>query len=177
MGELHHTEPTLHTAIEDAALEYRSLFGKDIDVEQVNITFIRLVVEKLVVGLGDLTPDQHEFARGMNTGISLTMSFLYDRLGQTILKTPNGIISDEEVQRVHKNANFGPRPPRSIIDEGVVEHAFGYSGGSVRTAILLEHGLIHKPRAMGYKAALTEKGREYLRTIISVSKVKELLKR
>ena len=77
--------------------------------------------------------------------------------------TPEQIISDAEIERVHANANFGDMSKRAVVADGVLKYAFGYSCGSTQIAILREHGLIAKPRPMSYKASLTEKGRRYLR--------------
>lgn len=75
------------------------------------------------------------------------------------------IISDEEIARVHANANFGSMTPREVVNDGVRQYAVGYQGGSTQVAILLEHGLISKPKNCGYKANLTEKGKRYARAI------------
>jgi hypothetical protein len=75
------------------------------------------------------------------------------------------IISDEEIARVHANANFGSMTPREVVNDGVQKYAVGYQGGSTQVAILREHGLISKPKNYGYKANLTEKGKRYARAI------------
>lgn len=66
------------------------------------------------------------------------------------------IISDEEIDRVHANANFGSMSKRAVVDQGVLKCASGYYQGSTSTAIIREHGLIND------KYELTPKGRTYL---------------
>jgi hypothetical protein len=66
------------------------------------------------------------------------------------------IISDEEIERVHANANFGGMSKRQVVDQGILKCASGYHQGSTSTAILREHGLINK------EYGLTPKGRTYL---------------
>lgn len=79
--------------------------------------------------------------------------------------TPEEIITDEEITRVHANANFGTMTPRDVVNDGVRKYAVGYTGGSTQVAILREHGLITKPLGNGYRAGLTEKGKRYARSI------------
>lgn len=81
------------------------------------------------------------------------------------MTTPDEIISDDEIARVHANANFGIMTPRQVVNNGVRKYAVGFTGGSTQIAILREHGLITKPEAYGYKASLTEKGKRYARAI------------
>ena len=67
------------------------------------------------------------------------------------------IISDEEVETVHANANFGPvTTKREVVNYGVLKCASGYHQGSTSNAIIKEHGLVND----GYE--LTAKGRTYL---------------
>lgn len=68
------------------------------------------------------------------------------------------IISDEEIERVHGNANFGSmnEDKRAIVNQGVLKCAAGFYQGSTSTRIITDHGLIDND----YK--LTSKGREYL---------------
>lgn len=78
------------------------------------------------------------------------------------MRKPVDIVSDAAIERVHGNANFGPDfSKRRVVNEGVLNYAFGYTTGYTMMTILREHGLITKPQ--GYKASLTEKGKEYLR--------------
>ena len=80
--------------------------------------------------------------------------------------TPQEIISDEEIARVHGRADFGPTmSPRDVVNQGVRRYAVGYTSGYTQLSILLEHGLITKPRPGSYKANLTEKGKRYARSI------------
>lgn len=66
------------------------------------------------------------------------------------------IISDEEITRVHANANFGSMSPRQVVRSGVLKCASGWHQGHTSTQILQEHGLITP------KYRLTKKGRRYL---------------
>ena len=74
------------------------------------------------------------------------------------------IISDEEIEKVHANANFGDQPKREVVNCGVLKVACGFYQGHTSTQIITEHGLIDK----GYK--LTAKGREYLWAVFSPDK-------
>lgn len=76
---------------------------------------------------------------------------------------PEQIISDEEVARVHGYANFGDMTPREVLAEGVLKYAYGYTIGYTQLTILLEHGLIRKPKPGGYHSTLTKRGQKYLR--------------
>ena len=69
---------------------------------------------------------------------------------------PEDIISDEEIERVHANANFGGMKKRTVVDQGVLKCASGYYQGSTSNAIIKEHGLVNE------KYELTPKGRAYL---------------
>lgn len=76
------------------------------------------------------------------------------------------IISDDEIIRVHGHANFGPTmTPRGAVNDGVRKYAVGYSSGHTQLCILLEHGLITKPRPGRYDANLTKKGKRYARAL------------
>lgn len=66
------------------------------------------------------------------------------------------IISDEEIERVHANANFGSMSKRQVVNQGVLKCASGYHQGHTSTQIIKEHGLIDD------KYNLTSKGRMYL---------------
>lgn len=57
-------------------------------------------------------------------------------------RTPTEIIPDANVERVHANANFGDRGKRQVINEGVLNTAFGYASGHTMLTILREHRLI-----------------------------------
>jgi len=67
------------------------------------------------------------------------------------------IITDEEITKVHANANFGDMDKRDVVNLGVLKCASGYHQGYTSTQIIREHGLIS---IMDYK--LTAKGRKYL---------------
>ena len=69
---------------------------------------------------------------------------------------PEDIISDEEIERVHANANFGSMGKRQVVNQGVLKCASGYHQGSTSNHILRDHGLVTK----NYR--LTNKGQRYL---------------
>lgn len=75
------------------------------------------------------------------------------------------IISDEEIARVHGHANFGSISPREVVNDGVRKYAVGYHSGHTQLCILMEHGLITKPRPGRYDANLTKKGKKYARVL------------
>lgn len=53
--------------------------------------------------------------------------------------------------------------PRQVVAEGVLKYAYGYSTGHTQLSILLEHGLIRKPKPGRYQSTLTKRGQAYLR--------------
>lgn len=69
---------------------------------------------------------------------------------------PDEIITDAQLERVHRNADFGDMTMREVVNQGVLKAALGYYQGSTSKRICEEHGLIDK----NYK--LTKKGKEYL---------------
>jgi hypothetical protein len=71
--------------------------------------------------------------------------------------TENELISDEEIERVHGNANFGGMDKREVVRLGVLKCASGYYQGHTSKTICIEHGLITKDT---YE--LTPKGKYYL---------------
>ena len=77
--------------------------------------------------------------------------------------TPEQIISDKDVTRVHGNANFGNMTPREVLADGVLKYAMGYTSGYTQLCILLEHKLIRKPKPGRYYSTLTILGQKYLR--------------
>ena len=81
------------------------------------------------------------------------------------MSAPEQIISDEDIIRVHGYANFGGMTPREVVNDGVRKYAVGFTGGHTQLCILLEHGLIRRPRPGKYRASLTEKGKRYARSI------------
>lgn len=85
------------------------------------------------------------------------------------------IISDAEIERVHGNANFGPMSKRRVVDEGVLRYAFGYTAGHTMLCILLEHGLIRKPKPGSYASSLTKKGFRYLNAMKGDMQLERLL--
>jgi len=66
------------------------------------------------------------------------------------------IITDEEIERVHGNANFGSISKRDVVNQGVLKCASGYYQGHTSNQIIKEHGLVTE----NYK--LTTKGKKYL---------------
>ncbi|MDP2047540.1 MAG: hypothetical protein Q8K33_01420 [Cypionkella sp.] len=78
---------------------------------------------------------------------------------------PHEIISDEEIIRVHGHANFGDMSPREVVNDGVRKYAIGYTGGHTQLCILIEHGLITKPKPGKYSSNLTQKGKRYARAV------------
>ena len=44
----------------------------------------------------------------------------------TMSDTPETIISDDEIIRVHAYANFGSMAPRAVVNDGVRKYAVGY---------------------------------------------------
>ena len=89
-----------------------------------------------------------------------------EKLGRFILaKEPKvlttsviaGTISDEDILRVHGNADFGDKDPREVVDESVLKIACGYGIGSTARSIVKRHGLAKKN---GTK--LTRAGKRYL---------------
>lgn len=71
-------------------------------------------------------------------------------------ENPEEIITDEKIEKVHANANFGSMGKRQVVNQGVLKCASGYYQGSTSTQIIKEHGLIND------KYELTAKGRMYL---------------
>lgn len=72
------------------------------------------------------------------------------------MNNPKEIISDEEIERVHNNANFGDMEKREVVNQGILKCASGYYQGSTSRQIIKEHGLIND------KYELTSKGKAYL---------------
>jgi hypothetical protein len=67
------------------------------------------------------------------------------------------LVTDEELNRVHGNANFGDCSKRDVLRFGVLKCASGYHQGYTSKTICIEHGLITEKN---YK--LTDRGRKYL---------------
>ena len=66
------------------------------------------------------------------------------------------IITDEEIEKIHGNANFGGMSKRDVVNQAVLKCASGYYQGSTSTRIITEHDLID------VKYNLTTKGKMYL---------------
>lgn len=75
---------------------------------------------------------------------------------------PQSIISDEEIEKVHANANFGSTTKRDVVNFSVLKAASGYWGGHTEIEIAREHGLLIRSRDRSRKPALTKKGKKYL---------------
>ena len=75
------------------------------------------------------------------------------------------IVTDAEIARVHGHANFGTMTAREVVNDGVRKYAVGYHSGYTQLSILLEHGLITKPRPGSHDANLTKKGKAYARAL------------
>jgi len=92
------------------------------------------------------------------------------------MQTTEEIISHEAIEIVHGSANFGSMSKRHVVHEGVLKYAFGYHSGSTQLHILLEHGLIHKPKPGSYASTLTKKGQAYLRAMKGDRSLNDILK-
>lgn len=66
------------------------------------------------------------------------------------------IITNDELEAVHANANFGNVSKRDVVRYGLLKCASGFHQGHTSTQIITEHGLINK------EYELTAKGRSYL---------------
>lgn len=76
-------------------------------------------------------------------------------------KTPQEIITDKEVEKVHAYAEFGKMSKREVVNQAVLKCASGYYQGHTSQQIILEHKLITP------KYKLTKKGKEYLWAVFS----------
>lgn len=92
-----------------------------------------------------------------------------------MVTTTKALVSDEEIERVHANANFGSMSKRRVVDEGVLKYAMGYSGGATQLSILLEHGLVRRPKPCRYGSVLTVKGQRYLRAMYGLTTIDDIL--
>lgn len=79
------------------------------------------------------------------------------------MKTPEEILSDADIERVHANANFGATSKRDVVESGLISYAFGFTTGNTMLQILAEHNLVRISK--GYNATLTKRGFEYLRAM------------
>lgn len=79
--------------------------------------------------------------------------------------SPHEIITDAEIDRVHGHANFGDMSKRSVVNEGLLKYAFGFTSGFTQLSILIEHGLVRKPLPGSYSTTLTKKGFKYLQAV------------
>ena len=74
-------------------------------------------------------------------------------------------VSDEEIEAVFKNTNFGPGSHRERLTKSVLETAVGYHCNNTITCIMRSLGLIGQYR-QGRLPVLTKKGQEYLQTAL-----------
>ena len=74
--------------------------------------------------------------------------------------TPQEIIPDSEIERVHANANFGDTGKRDVVDGAILKAACRYHNGYTAQVIITEHGLVKD--ATNSRPKLTDKGRKYL---------------
>lgn len=90
-------------------------------------------------------------------------------------ESTKNIIDDGEIERVHAHADFGRGlTKRGILEKGLVSYAVGYSTGFTLMTILIEHGLIQKPKPGAFKSHLTQKGFRYLRAMMGGAAVEEV---
>jgi hypothetical protein len=78
------------------------------------------------------------------------------------MTTPEEIIPDAEIARVHANANFGTMGKRKVVNLAALKAAIGYHNGSTAQAIIIEHGLFKAPKKPDGHPIITDKGRQYL---------------
>lgn len=87
-------------------------------------------------------------------------------------QTTLDIVSNEEIERVHANANFGSMGKRQVVNEGVLKYASGYHCGYTQVCILQEHGLVYS--SMSRKQGLSEKGIKYFKAMLREAPYKKL---
>lgn len=71
---------------------------------------------------------------------------------------PNDIISNELIEKIYANADFGERlnnNKREVVDNALLKFACGYSNGHTAQCIIEELGLVNNGK-------LTKTGRMYL---------------
>lgn len=91
------------------------------------------------------------------------------------MPTTSEIISDDEIEHVHANAQFGSMSKRDVVDDGVLQFVFGYDTGHTQMKILREHGLLRASRPNSYRANLSAKGKDYLRAMFRGTDYRNLL--
>jgi hypothetical protein len=74
--------------------------------------------------------------------------------------TPQEIIPDYDIERIHGNSNFGDTGKRDVVDQAILKAACRYHNGWVSQMIITQHGLVKE--ATNSYPKLTEKGRKYL---------------
>ena len=80
------------------------------------------------------------------------------------METPKSIIPDEEIEKVHANADFGGMTKREVVNFGVLKCARRYYQGHTSNQIIKEHGLVDD------EYNLTHKGCAYLWSVYSNGK-------
>lgn len=58
------------------------------------------------------------------------------------------VLTDEEIARAFKGANFGIRSPRSLLENGVLKVNAGYRTGHTLARIMRELGLLGKSKIL-----------------------------
>lgn len=83
------------------------------------------------------------------------------------MQTPEEIITDAEIERVHGHANFGNMSKRELWMKGCGNTPSDSPGGHTQCEILRDHGLITGAKNGRHraKASLTEKGKSYARAL------------
>ncbi|WP_417831667.1 hypothetical protein [Terasakiella sp.] len=75
---------------------------------------------------------------------------------------PEDIITDQEIETVHANANFGDgMTKREVVNLALLKFACGFGNGYTALQIISEHGLVRENRKRG-TTSLLPKGRKYL---------------
>lgn len=70
------------------------------------------------------------------------------------------LVTDEQIESVFRNTNFGITPHRDVIKWGLLKASCGFSDGHTARCCMAELGLIKtNPRGV---ATLTRKGMEYM---------------
>lgn len=77
-------------------------------------------------------------------------------------ESPEHMIPDEEIERVHAHARFGDVSKRDVVKYSLLKIASGYQVGSTARAILAEHGLTSGGTVTRDLPKLTNRGRRYL---------------
>jgi hypothetical protein len=85
------------------------------------------------------------------------------------------LITDHQVDVVHRHANFGANiTKRQVLDQGVLRVVFGYSMGFTQYQILNEHGLLLANAPKG-QHRLSMKGYKYLKAVYNIADFEKFL--